>query len=288
MPYQHSLFVVGLASLSVFFISAPKRQPALNTAPPPVYPLRPAPAASAILDRAATEFDPSRLEWLQMTFTHRVNAEPLSFESAGTYQAGPNQRLHVEWEVRSGAARRRLQTISDGQTIWEIEEAGSDRQRVLQRPKTPDQSAAATKSKSAKLPGIIGPAGTIAALRREVTFTHQEKVRWGNRDVLVLTGASSKSVAGECPPFQPRQCRLVLDAVTYWPHRVEWWGPAPGVTGDVRLVQIEMHQPVLHEPLPESLFTFKAPSGTTDENSDRGARRRRSSSGWSVIGWPVD
>jgi hypothetical protein len=222
-----------------------------------------------------------------MKFTHRVTAEPLSFESEGTYQAGPNYRLHVEWEVRCGAARRHLQTISDGRTVWEIEELGTDRQQLVQRPRTPDESPGpVAKANNTKMAAIIGPAAMIECLRGEVTFTHQERARWRNRDVIVLTGASTKPVAGECPVYHPRQCRLVLDAATLWPHRLEWWGPAPEVTGDVRLVQIEMREPGFPDCLPESLFTFQAPEGTNEETSNRSSRRRKSL-GWSVIGWPT-
>jgi hypothetical protein len=284
MPYWHSLFLIGLAWLSVFFISAPKRQPPEETAPPPVYPLRADPAAAVILDRAVTTYDADKIGWLQMTVWHQVSAEPLAFQATGTYRAGPEHRLRVELEVTCAAVRRRTQTICDGRSVWETEEAEGKPARVVKRPRKPEGAAG---PENAALTPVAGPGAMLASLRREVTFTHQEEVLWRNRNVIVLTGALSQPVEGEFPAFRPRQCRLVLDAATHWPHRLEWWGPATGVSGDVRLVQIELRQPVMSKPLPDALFTYQGPEpGTAEEAA--GVKPRKRGLDWSAVGFPND
>lgn len=287
MPYRHSFFLIVLACLSVVFISAPKGQPLPATAPSPVYPLRPDPAARLALDRAAAAFDPVQVPWLQMTFWQHVSADPLAYEAEGTYRAGPGQRLRIELEVRCATVRRKAQIICDGQTVWERGEDGGD-QRVVQRPLTPGKGPLATTGPElARLPGIAGPGAMLESLQREVTFTHQEAIRWRNRDVIVLTGACTQPGKGAWPAYRPRQCRLVLDAATHWPHRLEWWGPAPDVAGDVRLVQIELRQPVLHQPLPDSLFTVRLSDQASEGSTPAATKGSRSKpTGWSVVGWP--
>ena len=61
----------------------------------------------------------------------------------------------------------------------------------------------------------------------------------------------------EWPHSFPRQCRLFLDARTRWPHRLEWWGPAPPRKGDSLLLQMEFRNPRLGQPLADAEFAFQ-------------------------------
>jgi hypothetical protein len=101
----------------------------------------------------------------------------------------------------------------------------------------------------------------LESLQQSVTFTRLDRIRWQERDILLLAGVRNTASDNSCCMFEPRQCRLVLDARTLWPHRIEWWGPAPGVAGDVRLSVLEFRQPVLHQPLPEKIFAFTPDHG---------------------------
>ena len=279
MSYWHSLLLAVLAGFSVFFSSASKPPPAVAPVPPPVYPLCAAPAADPTLECAIAALDPGRVPWLYTALWQEVSAEPLVFQAEGTYQAGPDRRVRIDMEVRCESARRNWQMICDGQAIWEIDSAGSERPRWQKRVLPGERSGERLTAPPdpSCLGSFAGPGPLLQSLRRDVVFTHLETVRWRARDVILLTGARSR-VQTNWPHYHPRQCRLVLDALTLWPHRVEWWGPAPGVAGDIRLVQIEFRQPVLHHPVDESLFTFEPPAPSDGEEVLPGAGPSRSRS----------
>jgi hypothetical protein len=258
MPYWRSLFVTFLVCASVVVTSAQRRQLSPLTAPPPVYPLCGSAEAAATLDRAIAALDPSRVQWLSATFWQQVNADPLLFEAEGTFQAGPGQRLRIDLQVRCGGARRSWQTICDGRTLWEIERNGTEPPSIQRRdaPQGKGWGERAGEKKRGFLCGLGGPLDLLRQLRRDVVFTHQEAIQWRQREVILLTGATAPPAGGRLPDFRPRQCRLVLDGATLWPHRVEWWGPAPGLAGDIRLVQMEFRQPILHQPVDGIRFTY--------------------------------
>ena len=106
-----------------------------------------------------------------------------------------------------------------------------------------------------------------------MTITGQDRIRWHDKDVILLTGAREKP-KGDWADYQPRQCRLVLDAATLWPYRLEWWGPTAGAPGDVRVMQIEFRNPTPNHPVDEATFTFNPPAPDANEPTARPRRNR--------------
>jgi hypothetical protein len=275
MSYWHSLLLVAIAGFSVLFTTASKSPPAQSPVPPPVYPLSPEPEAATTLDQAIAALDPARLPCLHAAIWQEVSAEPLSFQAEGIYQAGPGRKVRVDMEVRSGRVKRTWQMICDGEAIWEIDGDGSKTPHWQKRLLAGNHQGSRTTARPdvVCLGSLAGPKEVLECLRRDVVFTRRETGRWRGKDAIVLTGARPQ-VEKNCSPYQPRQCRLVLDAGTLWPHRLEWWGPAPNVDGDVRLMQIEFRNPVPNHPVDESLFTFTPPPPTDDEIAASGRSRR--------------
>ncbi len=87
-------------------------------------------------------------------------------------------------------------------------------------------------------------------------------------DQIHLVGVWSREESAKLAPAEeawptslPRQCHLYLDAHTYWPQRVEWWGPTVAKGGDRLQVQMEFRNPVFNRPLTADvcaqLFAFQ-------------------------------
>lgn len=273
MSYWHSLLFAGIAGLSLFFTSASIRPVAQPPVPPPVYPLTADADAGTTLDRALASL--ASLSSVHTAIWQEITAPPLAFQAEGTFQSGPGRRFHVDMEARCERATRRWQMICDGEAIWEIDEAGSDKPRWVKRLVPGEHPGERTTAPpdALCLGKLAGPKPLLDGLRRQVVFTRQEKVRWRGMEVIVLTGAREKP-KGDWSEYQPRQCRLVLDAGTLWPHRLEWWGPAPGVTGDIRLMQIEFRNPVPNHPVADAMFTFNPPAPRDDDAATDKSRKR--------------
>jgi hypothetical protein len=282
MSLWRSLLLIGFACFSLLFGTAVRRQTPPAIAPFPVYPAYPDMAAHATLDRALAAIDPSKVRWLQTTLWQQASAPPLAFEAEGTYQAGPNNRMRLDLQTRFQGTRRRLQVVCDGQTLWEAEQADAEDwvvhkvnwQRVLEQLRKPETTAQA-RAAFYRAHLFSGPALLLESLKQSVTFTRQEMMRWHDRDVLLLTGVRPSSAANSCADYEPRQCRLVLDANTLWPLRVEWWGPAPASAGDIRLLALEFRQPVLHQPVANELFRFTSGQGPIVDRTEEWLGRLR-------------
>lgn len=282
MSLWRSLPLLNLAGLSLLVSAALWPRSAPPTAPPPVYPVRPEPAAGQALDRAIAALDPLQMPWLRTTLWQQVNLAPLSFEAEGTYCAGPDHRLRLDLTVRFPGGARGLQLVSDGHTVWEADQGGPEEGRVgkvdlprllpvLQHPNSPAEA----REEFYRTQLFAGPSLLLLGLRQNVIFTRKEKVRWRDRDVIVLSGARRPGAnpAEAWPDYRPRQCRLVVDGETFWPHRVEWWGPMPGCTGDIRLIQIEFRETAVGQPIPDRFFTFLPGRRAVDDHTAQWTQR---------------
>jgi hypothetical protein len=101
-----------------------------------------------------------------------------------------------------------------------------------------------------------GLAVLLQDLRRRMTVARQEDASWNMRPAVRLTlfwnAATARSLApaGQpWPAYVPRRCVLYLDGETFWPARLEWWGPAGRANDETALVQMELREPVLNQPL---------------------------------------
>src|SRR5262249_33484209 len=153
-----------------------------------------------------------------------VNVASLRFEADGLYLAGPNHRLRLDLQVQAQGVRRRMQVISNGPALWQAEQR-RDRWRVsrvnmgelrgtLDDPETVAEACAEFHRSHL----FTGPCLMLRSLRQDVVFTRYDRVAWTERDVYLLTGVRRAPSVASCPDFQPRQCRLILDARTHWPH----------------------------------------------------------------------
>jgi hypothetical protein len=263
MSFWRSLLLLAFACLSVSFGSAFREPNSPVTAPPPVYPLIADPLARQALEDAIAALHPTKIQWVQTAIWQQVRAAPLNFQAEGTYQSGPGHRLRFELQARYQDSSRRLLIINDGRTLWQTEQGTEPDAKLtrvnwlslLQLLNSSDTSAQA-RAEFYRAHLFTGPRALLESMQESVIFTRLDRIRWQERDVLLLAGVRNAASDKSCGMFEPRQCRLVLDARTFWPDRVEWWGPAPGVAGDVRLSVLEFRQPVLHQPLPEEIFAF--------------------------------
>jgi len=260
-----------LAALSLIAAAAAFRpQPALPTAPPPVYPLLACTTAAACLDRAIAACGPEQLPEFQATLWQRVQAAPLCFEAEGTVLAGQGQRFRLDLNITSAGASRWLRIVSDGQALWETEDSAQGQHvarvdlRELLGPGIPPRQSAAQLRQLCNFPG---PDRLLRELRQRVIFIAAARVPWRERAAWLLTGARIPASTAPCPDYQARQCRLVLDAETYWPHRLEWWGPAPKSRGDVCLLELELRDPVLPGALPERAFAFDPQDAVVEDRT---------------------
>jgi hypothetical protein len=285
MSYWRSLLFGGLACLSVLLVAAPRLHTPPPTAPPPDYPLCPDPLASQALDRALAALDGRSGSWLRAGIWQQVAAPPLVFQADGTYLAGPDDRLRIDLQVRFEGARRRLQIVCDGQTLWEAEQAdGKDWQAFMVdvkrlRGELDSRTTPQARAEFYRAQLVTGPRMLLESLQKMVIFTHTQTIRWQNRDVILLSGARAASAPRPWPDYTPRQCRVVLDATTYWPRRVEWWGPAPSAAGDVRLCIQEFRDPIMERPLANEMFTFSAIKGELPDRTEAWTEQLRNLSG---------
>src|SRR5262249_44086748 len=156
-------------------------------------------------------------------------------------------RLRLDLQVRTGNAASRLQVVSDGRTLWQIDQRAPaervvsrvDLKPVLRLLYSPGTSARRREDFYSHL-WFARPAPLRPTLRPTMTFTRCQPARWREHDVLLLNGVRSEPPAEKSwPDFLPRQCRLYLDAHTLWPYRLEWWGPLPSLPADQLLLQVE-------------------------------------------------
>jgi hypothetical protein len=262
-----------LAALSVLLSASFRHRPPPPAAPPPVYPLSPDPAAAAALAQARGAIDPERTGWMQTAIRQKFNTPPLAVDVEGTYLAGPGNRFRLDLQTRAGNTRRTIHMFCDGKTLWEIEEGPDTGIMPARNPAPGNETTWINKvdleqvgrllnrpdggilfREACRQHGLAGPQMLLEELARQITFTRTDRMQWQKRDAIVLTGARPPS-AKPWPDFLPRQCRLILDARTYWPWRVEWWGPVPQRTGDVLLVHVEFGA-LSSQPRTDDLFTF--------------------------------
>lgn len=266
---------LALAGLSVSIVAAFRKQPDPPAAPPPVYPLRPNSGAGHALNRAIAALGPARTQWLRLQLREQVHAAPLSFQVEGTFQSGPDHRLRLDLQVRTDRVCRCLQLGSNGRTFWQLEAPTPDGGwqgftldwRQPGEPRETTDNDALLRAEVTRSYWFSGPEHLLLQLRDQVSFTRCDRLRWRDRAVVMLSGARKSSSGGTWEMYRPRQCRLVLAEESHWPLRVEWWGPTPHVQGDLLLMQLDLEQPLLNQPLPDAVFQLPATSGQIEDRT---------------------
>jgi hypothetical protein len=239
---------------------APRSQPG-----PPPAPAADA-AAVAALDRALALLAPDRLRWLEVALWQRITAQGVACEAEGRYLAAPGRRFRLDLKIGPGGRAGALQVISDGTDLWQATKIGTGAWREYKRYRLDDvqqalddpATAPAVRDEFLRDQNCAGVLTLLPALRERMTWFRQERVRRDGRLLLKLsatwTPAEAEALVPPGTPWPddlPRQVRLYLDPDTFWPHRLEWWGPDPDRPDDSLLIQMEFRDPVLNRPLSE-------------------------------------
>ncbi len=276
--------------------TAPATRPAQTPAKTPPAP-KPDENAAKTVDQAVDQLDPRKLGWVEAGLWQRVKTPGLTYQADGRYAAGPGNRLRVDLKVRFGGTEGESLQVCDGATVWNSVRVGTDRavkkwslQRIdalLSSPGTMPQ----LKEEFYRSESFTGLQPLVQNLRKQMVFTKRETARWKDHETWKLTGTWSADVAkaltppaGGWGPFVPRTCVLYLDQKSFWPYRVEWWGPKDYGTDDELLVEMEFRNPErtpASSPIPARLaaaFLFDA-KGTavqdvTQEKQEQHVRAR--------------
>jgi hypothetical protein len=233
------------------------------------------PVASEILDQAIAMLNPNRALWLEANIWQRVTCADMTYQAEGRLQTGPGQRMHVDLDVVVSQTRAHLQMVSDGKAFWQAEQVEGKPRRINRMPLEaclPEQDRLVGEVRSqperrSQL-GFSGLVPLLEDLRRRLLVTGKQNVAWKTGEAILLTlvwppeTAASMAPLGQIwPELLPRKCLLYLDAVTLWPHRLEWWAPARASGPDCLIVEIEFRDPILNRQLAadeiQRAFTFR-------------------------------
>lgn len=254
-------------------------KPGQAVSPAPAIAAKADPEAVKTMDKAIQVFDPAHLGWLETTLWQQVSAPTRMFEAQGRYLLAPDYRRRLDLKVQVGDASGEMQVVSDGANVWEMTNIAhygkgvrkTELKKILDGLNQPGITPLVLEQvREEYLQGstLSGITPLLQNLKRQLVFTKQEPGKWQTKDVLILVGVWSPEMSKDiAPPDRwpmglPRTCRVYVDASTFWPYRLEWWGPLPGRTEDLLLMQMEYRDPVIGKPgekPPESFakaFTF--------------------------------
>jgi hypothetical protein len=227
------------------------------------------PEAGRCLDEAAAHV--GKIEWLSCRIHQQVHLPGLHYTSEGRYLLAPEHRFRLEVRTRTGETTGTLVIVSDGVNLWQASRVGSEPwdkvihlgvQEVLA---TLDggSNAAQLRAEFLQGPALSGIGPLLRTLRGRLIWARQES----SGNVVRLIGVWPPDAVREKVPADrpwpgglPRQCRIVLDAATLWPQRIEWWGPAEDRGLETLLALTEYSDPVINRSLSDEIcaqaFTF--------------------------------
>jgi hypothetical protein len=227
------------------------------------------PQALLPLDRAIDALAPERVGLLEATVWQQARSEDFSYQACGRLLTAPGDRSRFELNVRVGTTQAELRMVCDGKTLWQSTRAGNDKSTVCtwDLPAAKDGTAAnpelaQARAKFLEEQGFPGLSACLRRLRQGLQNAQCEQQRWNGREVFVISGTwpdNAAQFAGVAdiarPRYQARLCRLFLDAQTFWPHRLEWWGSEKPNQANLLLAQTEFRDPVFHRSLAPEQFT---------------------------------
>jgi hypothetical protein len=291
--YRSLLALVGGSCLVV--LSATLTRTAASVAPlaavapvpePYTIPAAPAPhpnaAAERCLDQAIEMFRADRVSWLEMTIWQKAQLPGFVYEADGLYQLAPGQRFRLEMHIHPAEGEGTMLSVSDGRELWRAERTGQGAWENVTHINLAEVFAVMNGPAEGRLreeflqrPHFQGMAPLLRTLRSRLVWAQCELLRPTGETSVPLSGSERIHLVGvwskeealkRVAPNQPwlaalpRQCHLYLDARSYWPHRVEWWGPTTAGGPDRLLMQMEFRNPVFNRPLAPHicarLFTF--------------------------------
>lgn len=248
----------------------PKETATIADAPAPV----PNADAERCLNQTFEAFRSDRVAWLQMAIWQKVQLPGCAYEAEGSYRLAPGQRFRLEMHIHPSENEGTLLSVSDGHNLWQAERPGSGTWENITRLNLADVFALMNGPAGPQLrneflqrPHFQGMTPLLINLRGQLVWSKYERLRQSGGERIHLVGVwPTKEAAKFAPPDRPwptsmpHQCHVYLDAHTYWPQRVEWWGPNTVNGVDCLLVQMEFRNPVFNRPLPNDecnrLFAF--------------------------------
>jgi hypothetical protein len=219
-------------------------------------------------------FKADRVTWLEMAIWQKVHLPGCTYEADGSYLMAPDQRFRMEMHMHPGDGEGTLLSVSDGRELWHAERSGQGAWENVTRVNLSEvfsvmngPAHAQLRDEFLKRPHFQGMTPLLSTLRGRLIWARSEVVRQAGGERIHLVGVWPREEARKYaspdqpwPTALPRQCHLYLDARTYWPQRLEWWGPSTAGGVDRLLVQMEFRNPVFNRPLPAEkcarLFAF--------------------------------
>ncbi len=219
--------------------------------------------ADVVLRQAAAAYALEKIAWLELTLWQRAAFGELEYRMEGRYLGAPHQLLRLELRLQAGPLAGKLLLISDGKVLHEKLQLPGETDRINDVPLPEaqdgaDNPAASAGQREAFLSGKsfrgIGP--LLQQIQQNLRRRRLTVCTWNGQKVLEIRGEwdLGEKVA-ECLPPElhlgqvVRECRLYLDAATYWPVRVEWWGSRAAGQPRVLLVETEYRNPVVNQSL---------------------------------------
>jgi hypothetical protein len=221
------------------------------------------PEALALLDQALAALAPERVQWLEATVWQQARCDDFTYRACGRLLTAPGDRARLDVNVMVGKTQGELRIVCDGQNLHRSIRVGGDAATVTRVAlpvlkdgfKTPEELTRA-RAQFAQEQGMAGLEPLLRGLRQglqHAQFQHQD---WKGTDVLAVTGTWPEDADQAAalpdifkPRFQPRLCRIYLDARTFWPHRLEWWGSEKPSEPNTLLVETEFRDAVLNRTL---------------------------------------
>jgi hypothetical protein len=264
------------ASVAPATTAALPSAPELSTIPPAPAP-QPDAAAERCLDQALDAFKADRVIWLEMAIWQKVQLPGCTYEADGAYRLAPGQRFRMEMHTHPAEGEGTLLSVSDGRDLWQAERSGQgawenvtrvNLSEVFSHEAMNGPAGAKLRDEFLQRPHFQGMTPLLRNLRGRLVWARSEVIRQADGERIHLVGVWPKEEARKhasaeepWPAALPRQCHLYLDAHTYWPQRIEWWGPNTAGGADRLLVQMEFRNPVFNHPLPPEtcarLFSFQ-------------------------------
>jgi len=265
MRHLRFFALLGLPILASFlFFPRVTLSQASPQTPPPSAPSASAPKADPkaleTFHKVLDQLDPKKIGWLEMGLWEEMPCLPLRFQADGDYLSGPDHRLRLNLKTRLGSQEGTTSVVSDGVTMWTIAAVGAEPRTISKLGLREVDEVLKTSSKQLRqeiyqVQGFQGALPLFESLAPQMIFTKQETERWQTNDVLKLTAVWNAEVSkAQAPPpnpwpqLMPRECRILVDAKTYWPHRLELWGPTAPRGPDILLLAMEFRNPNILKP----------------------------------------
>ncbi len=291
--YRFLLAVLGGSCLVILSAALTRSAASVAPASPAAVELSavaPAPAAVAdvtverALDHAIDALRADRVNWLEMAIWQKIQLPGYVYEAKGTYHLAPDHRFRLEMHTHMGEAEGTLLMVSDGRQSWQAVRSGEGPWENVTRLNLSEVFAVMSGPSETVLheeffrrPHFQGMTPLLRSLRSRLVWVHGETIRQASEQ-LRLVGVWSQEESARLAPADkpwpvglPRQCHLFLDAQTFWPQRVEWWGPSASGGVDRLLVQMEFRNPVVNHPLAadecERLFAFHPGDASVEDET---------------------